>query len=194
MTRVVWVVIIGLVLALGIPAAVLTQSDEEKMQTFPQQEAARVVLVPTEKTRRIIVPPCGTGENLATHPPDALAKTPGSVVFLLRAGVQTDLRLVLVPRCRASQGAAPSEGTNLPAAAFVLPIGAQITAGRGGSAEAGTELVQSQQVVTNGSSIKNVVVPACIESKEQAQKTATGRAIILKPSRERKDTAIAGPC
>jgi len=192
-TRVVWFVMLGLVLALGIPAAVM-KSDEEKMKTFPEQEAARVVLVPTEKTRRIIVPPCGTGTNVATTPPDKLAKTPGVVTFFLRKGVADRDRIVLIPRCRASQGAAPSEGANVPAAAFVLPTEAQITAGRGGSAQAGTELVQSQLVVTNGSPIVDVIVPACIESKEQAQRTATGRAIILKPSRERKDTAIAGPC
>src|SRR5919199_63335 len=65
---------------------------------------------------------------------------------------------VLIPRCRASEGAAPSEGVNLPSAAFVLPIGAQVTAGRGGSAQAGTELVQSQLFVPGNSTIKDVVV------------------------------------
>jgi hypothetical protein len=193
MTRVVWIVMIGLVLALGIPAAVM-KSEEEKMQTFPEQEAARVVLVPTEKTRRIIVPPCGTGTNVTTRSPDNLAKTPGSVVFLLQKTTATDTRLVLVPRCRASHGAAPSEGVQLPAAAFILPIGANITAGRGGSAQAGTELVQSQLVVPNASPIVDVVVPGCIESKEQAEKTATGRALILDPQQERREATLAPPC
>src|SRR3954451_9048807 len=160
---------IGLILALGIPAAVM-KSDEEKAKTFPEQEAARVVLVPTEKTRRIIVPPCGTGTNVATTPPDALAKTPGSVTFLLRKGSADRDRIVLIPRCRASQGAAPSEGANLPAAAFVLPTEAQITAGRGGSAEAGTELVQSQLYIPANTGITTIVVPRCSESKQQAEK------------------------
>ncbi|MEA2448125.1 MAG: hypothetical protein QOG63_57 [Thermoleophilaceae bacterium] len=193
MTRVVWIVMIGLVLALGIPAA-LMPSDEQIMQTFPAQALGRLVLVPTEKTRRIIVPPCGTGVSVATRPPDVLAKTPGSVVFVLQKTTATDSRLVLVPRCRASQGAAPSEGAQLPAAAFILPVGANITAGRGGSAEAGTELVQSQLVVTNGSSIADVVVPQCIESEAQARRTATGRALILKPQPGRRSSVVGPPC
>ena len=192
MTRVVWVVMIGLILAVGIPA-VLIKSEEEK-GTFPEQEAARAVLVPTTKTHRIIVPPCGPGVPVAQTPPDELARTPGSVTFLLRKGAAEADRVVLVPRCRAGQGAAPSEGVALPAAAFVLPTAAQVEAGRGGSAEAGTELVQSQLVVPVDSPIENVVVPACIEELEEAKETATGRAVILDPQEGRRDTALAPPC
>ena len=187
MNRVAGVVIVVLVLGLGIGAAVNT---EEK--TEPGQEISRAVLVPTETQRRIVVPPCGTGVPVASIPPEKLATTPGTVSFKLQKG-RGD-RIVLVPRCRASQGAQPSEGANVPAAAFVLPVGARVTAGRGGSAEAGTERVQSQLVVPSGSEIETVVVPRCIESKEQAEKTATGRAVILDPQPGRPRVALAGPC
>jgi hypothetical protein len=192
MTRVVWVVMGVLILALGIPA-VLIKSEAEK-GTFPEQEAARVVLVPTSKTHRIIVPPCGTGVPVEQTPPAALIETPGVVTFLLRKGTADRDRIVLVPRCRAGQGAEPSEGVALPAAAFVLPTEAQITAGRGGSAEAGTELVQSQLVVPDDSPIENVVVPACIEELEEAKRSASGRAVILDSQRGRRNTALAPPC
>jgi hypothetical protein len=192
MTRVVWVVMIGLILAVGIPA-VLIKSEEEK-GTFPEQEAARAVLVPTDRTHRIIVPPCGTGVPVEQEPPDRLARTPGSVTFLLREGAAERDRVVLVPRCRAGHGAEPSEGVALPAAAFVLPTEAQVEAGRGGSAEAGTELVQSQLVVPVDSPIETVVVPACIEELEEVKEAGTGRSIVLDPTRERRDTALAPPC
>jgi hypothetical protein len=141
----------------------------------------------------MIVPPCGTGTAVASTPPDKLAATPGSVSFVLKGGVATQPRIVLIPRCRASQGAAPSEGVNLPAAAFVLPIEADVDAGRGGSREAGTELVETQLQVPPGE-IKDVVVPACIESEEQLKKNAPGRLVLLKPQKRRPDAVIGGPC
>ena len=187
MTRTVWIVMAVLALALGIPLAVLKDK-----KSSPHQEVSRLIRVPTERTRRVIIPPCGTGVPVASVKPDSLAKTPGSVAFLLKRG-RGD-RLVLVPRCRASQDAQPSEGANLPAAAFVLPVGAQVTAGRGGSAQAGTELVQSQLFIPANSSIKDVVVPRCIERRAQAIETATGRTLILKPQPGRKTAAIGPPC
>ena len=187
MNRVAWVVMGLLVLGLGLGAAVNT-----KEKTEPGQEIARAVLVPTETQRRIIVPPCGTGVPVASIPPEELAKTPGAVAFKLKP--DRGDRIVLVPRCRASQGAQASEGANVPAAAFVLPVGARVTAGRGGSAEAGTERVQSQLVVPSGSEIETVVVPACIESREQAEESATGRAVILDPQPDRPRVALAAPC
>lgn len=188
MSRVAWVVMAGLVLVLGGVAIAMKKKTSE-----PKQEAARLVRVPTdEKAREVIVPPCGTGTNVAATKPQALVKTPGAIAFRLQKG--NGDRLVLVPRCRASQGAAASEGVNLPSAAFVLPIGAKITAGRAGSAVAGTEKVQSQLVVPANSSIETIVVPRCIESKKQAEKTATGRAIILNPTRAEPKVALAPPC
>jgi hypothetical protein len=186
-SRTPWVVIILLALGLGIPLALITEKKSE-----PHQEVSRLIRVPTERVRRIIIPPCGTGVPVATVKPESLAKTPGSVTFRLKRG-RGD-RLVLVPRCRASQDAQPSEGSNLPAAAFVLPVGAQVTAGRGGSAQAGTELVQSQLFIPANSSIKDIVVPRCIERKVQATETATGRTLILKPQPGRKTAAIGPPC
>ena len=187
MTRTVWVVMGLLALALAVPMMLMKDRKSE-----PHQEVSRLIRVPTETVRRIIIPPCGTGVPVTTASPAALAKTPGSVVFLLKKG-RGD-RLVLVPRCRASEGAAPSEGVNLPAAAFVLPVGAQVTAGRGGSAQAGTELVQSQLFVPGNSTIKDVVVTRCSEKKPEAVETATGRTLILKPQPGRKTAAIGPPC
>jgi hypothetical protein len=188
-TRTVWVVMGVLAVGLAIPAALI---GKDAKKTKPQQEASRLLRVPTESSRRVIVPPCGTGVPVASIPPDALAKTPGSIAFRFKKG-RGD-RLVLVPRCRASQGAAPSEGVNLPSAAFVLPVGAQVTAGRGGSAMAGTELVQSQLYIAAHSEIDTIVVPRCIESEKQAEETATGRTLLLKATPSRPRTAIGPPC
>src|SRR4051812_28318401 len=150
----------------------------KKEKTKPKQEASRLLRVPTDRARRVIVPPCGTGTNVAATKADALAKTPGSIAFRLQK--ETGERLVLVPRCRASLGAAPSEGVNLPSAAFVLPIGAQVTAGRGGSAQAGTEKVESQIAIFANSSIDTIVITRCAESAQEAEKTGTGRTIVIK--------------
>jgi hypothetical protein len=178
-----------LVLLIGIPVAVIKNNEDK---TVPHQEVSRLLRVPTDVDRRVIVPPCGTGVPVTSATPDTLAKTAGSVVIVLKK--DRGDRLVLVPRCRASQGTAPSEGVNLPAAAFVLPIGAEVTAGRGGSAQAGTELVQSQLYVPANSTITTVVVPRCIERKPQAVETATGRTLILQPQPGRKSAALGPPC
>jgi hypothetical protein len=186
MTRTVWVVMIGIALVLGIVAGIANKKEPTK----PQQELARAVLAPANTKLRVIVPPCGTGVPVATQTGDQLAKTPGSVVFLLNANPSG--REVVVPRCRASQGAQPSEGVNLPAAAFILPIAANETAGRAGSAEAGTERVQSTVQPLPG--INTIIVGGCIESKQQAEKTATGRTIVVKPVHGRPTEALAPPC
>ena len=189
MNRTALVVMAVLVIGLGVGAAVL---DKKKETPKPEQEISRALLVPTERERRVIVPPCGTGVPVASIDADELATTPGSVALVLKKG-RGD-RILLVPRCTASQGAAPSEGANLPSAIFVLPVGANIDAGRGGSVEAGTELVQSQLVVPANSPIRTVVVPRCIESREAAEATATGRTVILDPQEGQRDTALAAPC
>ena len=177
----------GLIVVLGGIAIAMT-----KKTTQPKQEASRLVLVPTEIDREIIVPPCGTGTNVAVVQPEALVKTPGTIAFRLQKG--NGERLVLVPRCRASQGAAPSEGVNLPSAAFILPIGAKVTAGRAGRAKAGTEKVESQLEVPANSGIKTIVVPRCLESGKQAEKTATGGTLILNAMNKRPDATLAPPC
>jgi hypothetical protein len=187
MTRTVWVVILALILIMGGIAVVNTT-----VKSVPHQEAARLVRVPTERVREVIVPPCGTGTPVTSTDPKTLAKTPGTIAFFLQK--DRGDRLVVLPRCQAAQGAKPSEGTNLPSAAFVLPIGALVTAGRAGSAEAGTEKVESQLVVPANSSIKTIVVTRCLETEQQAQKFATGRSIILNPQRGRPDAALAPPC
>jgi len=183
------VVMAVLVLGLGVGAAVL---DKKKEKPKPEQEISRALLVPTERERRVIVPPCGTGVPVASIEADELATTPGSIAIVLKKG-RGD-RILLVPRCRASQGAAPSEGANLPSALFVLPVGANIDAGRGGSVEAGTELVQSQLIVPANSPIETIVVPRCIESRAAAEETATGRSVILDPQKGQRDSALAPPC
>jgi hypothetical protein len=180
---------VAIVVILGVGTAIALK-DQKK--TRPRQEASRLVRVPTEKARLVIVPPCGTGVNVASETPAALRKTPGSIAVLLHK--DRGDRLVLVPRCRASQGAAPSEGVNLPSAAFILPIGAEVTAGRGGSAEAGTEKVESQLYVPANSPIRTIVVTRCIETAQEAQKTATGRTLILNPQRGRPTEALGPPC
>jgi hypothetical protein len=185
--RVALIVMLGIVVVFGGIAIAM-----KKKTTQPKQEASRLVRVPTERTRQVIVPPCGTGTNVAATKPQALTQTPGTIAF--RLSRNNGDRLVLVPRCRASQGAAASEGVNLPSAAFILPIGAQVTAGRGGSAQAGTEKVESQLVVPANSSIKTIVVPRCLETAQEAEKNATGRTLILDPLRGRPSAALAPPC
>jgi hypothetical protein len=178
---------VGLVVVLGGVAIAM-----KKKTTQPKQEASRLIRVPTERTREVIVPPCGTGTNVAATRPDVLAKTPGTIAFRLQK--DNGDRLVLVPRCRASQGSAPSEGVNLPSAAFVLPIGALVTAGRGGSAQAGTEKVESQLVVPANSQITTIVVPRCLETAKEAEKNATGRSLILNAVRGQPAVALGPPC
>ena len=177
----------ALVLILGGVAVAMKKKSSE-----PKQEASRLVRVPTERAREVIVPPCGTGTNVAATRPDELRKTPGTIAFRLQQNHGD--RLVLVPRCRASQGAQASEGVNLPSAAFVLPIGAQVTAGRGGSAQAGTEKVESQLTVPANSRIDTIIVTRCLETSQEAEKHASGAALIMKALAGQPTVALGPPC
>jgi hypothetical protein len=185
--RVALSVMIALIVVLGGIAIAM-----KKETTKPKQEASRLLRVPTDRARRVIVPPCGTGTNVASTKADALVKTPGTIAFRLQK--ETGERLILVPRCRASQGAAASEGVNLPSAAFILPIGAQVTAGRGGSAQAGTEKVESQIAIFANSPVNTVVITRCIQSSKEAEKNGTGRTIVIKGERGDPAVALAPPC
>ena len=176
----------AIAIVLGVGAAIKTTSTP----TQPQQELARALLVPTDVARRVIVPPCGTGVPVTSRPAGALARTPGSVVFVLSPN--NGERIVVVPRCLASQGAHPSPGVELPAAAFVLAIGADLRAGVVGNGQPGTQRIESQYEVPPASSIRNIVITRCIEPKEQAQ--PTGRSVILRARPGRPDTALAPPC
>src|SRR3712207_301972 len=159
MTKVVWIVMLLLIVAIGVPAAAIKQ--EKDKGTKPKQEIARAVLVPTNVKRQIVVPPCGTGVPVTSTDPAELAKTPGSISFVLKRG-RGD-RILLIPRCRASQGAAPSEGANLPSAAFLLPVAANLDAGRGGSVEAGAAVRQGAIPGPPHPRIQTRLRPQCIQ-------------------------------
>src|SRR4051795_8219474 len=80
-------------------------------------KGGRAVIVPTDRPRTVVVPPCATGMAVTAENAEQQLSTTGSTRVTVPQGTGT--RVVVVPRCPARSG-----GT-LPSAAFVLGEGAK---------------------------------------------------------------------
>ena len=185
-TRVPWFVMIGLALVLG--GIALTSSTSK---TKPSNPGERAVIVPTDRVRTVVVPPCATGVPITASNAGTAEKTAGAITMQLAAG--RGVRTVLVPRCSAIPHKAQSGTTNLPSAAFVLPVGAKGPAARGGQGVGISENIEAQLVVPQGSTITTIVVPPC-ERSGGLKKSGTGRAVVLGPLGGGSTTAVGPPC
>jgi hypothetical protein len=165
-TRVVWVVMIVLAILLGAGAAILGKKTKKGYQ------AARAVVVPTDRARTVVVPPCATGAEITAQNASRQSSQIGSTTVQLPPGTGT--RTLLVPKCGATKGAHQVGTSNLPSAVFVLPLGS-----------AGASNMKSQVIVPNGSPATTVVVPQC------EGKNGTGRSEVVAPQ---GGTALASFC
>ena len=158
--KVPWIVGAVLIVIFGIGAFVATRQEEKKKkQEAPaaKPENARALLVPADRQRTVIIPPCGTPLEDTVRNARAGQGTPGATTFQLprRQGQYT----VLVPHCVGGTGAITLDG-NLPSGALVLHDTERRTETEGGIEEAGL-LARSQVVVSGGASAETLVVPAC---------------------------------
>lgn len=194
--RVPLAVMVGLVAVLVI-GAVAADSLKSKGTTEPPGplDNARAVLLPAGDgiDRRVVVPPCNTPPESTANDVAAGRPAPNAAMFQL-SGADEE-QAVLVPDCIRGSTAVTAGG-DLPAAAFVLPVGVRAAANP--TLQIGA---QSQIILPAGSSARTVVVPPCTGARPRPSGTpttpaaagATGSDVVLDP-REGTDVVTAPSC
>jgi hypothetical protein len=131
----------------------------KKKKTTPasKPETARALVLPADRARTIVVPPCQTPLQATVKNARAGKGTPGATTFVLPKG--QGQRTVLIPHCQPGTGAITMDGT-IPSAALVLGVTERQTETEGGI-EAGGFLARSQVVLTGGAGASTLVVPPC---------------------------------
>jgi hypothetical protein len=174
-TRVVWYVMAALLVLLAGGAIAAG-----KKKGGSAGKGGRAVLVPTsDRSRSVVVPPCGTGVAVTAQTAAGQSGVTGSTRVALPQGPGT--RVVVVPRCPARSG-----GT-FPSAAFVLAPGSKIPVS--GDKAARNPVVQdlrSQVVVPQNSPATTIVVPACSAKAEKGSSAVVGQG--------GSGVAVAPPC
>ena len=146
-------------------------------------ENSRALSVQTNRTRLLVVSPCGARPGRAARPvaEGRRAPTGSTVVELPEAGGD---RTILVPHCQNDRGVTAS-GTA--SAAMVAASGRQLAEVQGGGLSTGPLVAKSQVILPGGSAAEIVVIPPC-----RTPDATQGRDAILPVGRER--VAIAPSC
>src|SRR3954451_21087917 len=99
--------IAGLIVVVAVAAAVGVSKKQTPPKSFLAGGSFRAVVVPTDRTRTVVVTPC---DAPAPRTGEGAMSTPG--VTTVRLGRATGPRTVLVPRCIAPKGTALNGGAN----------------------------------------------------------------------------------
>lgn len=175
-TRVPWVVAaVFIIVVLGIGLAI-----GPKSKNPPPAPGARAVVVPTDdRSRQVIVPPCGTKLNVSTQNVAEQLQTQGVTTIALPRGEGN--RVVVVPRC-------PGQTGFLPSAIYVLKPGTPTPTEK--SSVGGLGSVRSLLVVPEGSELKTLVVAPCDKGGASVRKSV----VLSSEGAPPADTAAAPKC
>jgi hypothetical protein len=159
----------------------------KKKKTTPASvpETARALVVPADRARTVIVPPCQTPLQDTVNNAKAGKPTPGATTIELPKG--QGQRTVLVPHCQPGTGSTTLDGT-IPSAAVVLGDTTRRTETEGGI-QADGFLARSQLVLSGGGSATTIVVPACTKKGG-----AKGRDAVLGAGGGGSGVAVAPAC
>jgi hypothetical protein len=184
--RVPWIAGGALIVVLAA-GALLLGGGKKKGSASPATapETARAVVVPTDRARTIIVPPCQTPVQDTVDQARSGQATPGATTVELPRG--PGVRTLFVPHCQPGTGATNAEGS-VPSLAVVLAGTERLTEDQG-SIRAEGFLARSQIVLPGGSSATTIVVPPC--AKKGAAK---GRDAALNPEQGSSELAVAPSC
>jgi hypothetical protein len=181
--RIPWIV--GGVLVIGFAIGAIVAGKEEVPPPPPvpnPPESARALSVQTNRTRLVVVSPCGApvAETARLAREDRAPVGATRVELPEAAGDRT----VLVPHCQTDTGVTAS-GTA--SGAMVAASGRQLTEVQGGGLAAGPLAAKSQVILPGGSSASIVVIPPC-----RTPDATEGRDAILPV--EESEVAIAPSC
>ena len=180
----VWVVL-GVLAVVLIGAMVAGGGEKKKKKAAPPPTpvSARAVLLPANRSRTVVVPPCNTPVNTTARNAAAGRPTPGATTVRLRParGVHT----LLVPHCQPTKTGATNAAGDIPSAAFVLGGRRRLTKNPDGKLEADGVAAGSQLILPDGSNASTVVVPPCTKKGEANERDVVlrgGSAVAVGPS------------
>ena len=186
--RTVWIVGGALILVIVIGAMVAGGGKKKSKAAPPTPPvSARAVVLPADRSRTVVVPPCNTPVRSTARNAAAGRPTPGATTFQLppRRGFHT----LMVPNCQPTRSGATDTGGNIPSAAFVLGDRKRLSKDREGRINAEGVVARSQLLLPDGSRTSTIVVRACIKKPADNE-----RDVVLSAARGNPDLAVARAC
>lgn len=146
-----------LVVGIGILAS---GGSKKKSKVAPSPPAsARAVVLPANRSRTVVVPPCNTPVSATVRNAASGKPTPGATAVSLPPG--RGVRTLLVPQCQATKTGSTNVEGSIPSAAFVLGDSRRLTKDREGRIESDGVIAEAQLLLAEGSDTSTIVVPAC---------------------------------
>lgn len=180
----VWIVGGVLVLVLVVGALVAGGGKKKKTTTPPSPPvSARAVVLPANRSRTVVIPPCNTPLGATARNAAAGRPTPGATTALLppSSGVHT----LLVPNCQPTKSGATNAAGDIPSAAFILGRRDRLTKDPKGKLVSDGVAAGSQLILPDGSNASTVVVPPCIKETAANDRDAVlkgGAAVVVGPA------------
>jgi hypothetical protein len=178
--------IAGAVLIVIFAVGAVAIGSKKKKPPTPAQlpETARALVVPADRARTVVVPPCQTPVQDTVDDAKAGKGTPGATTIELPKG--QGQRTVLIAHCQPGTGSTTVDGT-IPSAALVLGDTNRRVESEGGIQEAGF-LARSQIVLGGGATATTLVIPGC------AKGGPAGHDVVLGAGSGSSDVAVAPTC
>jgi hypothetical protein len=184
--RTVWVILGGLILLFAIGAMVMG-GKKKKEGASPPPVSARAVVLPANRERTVVVPPCNTPLSTTVQNATRGVPTPGATTVQLVAGRGS--RPLLVPNCQPTKTGSTTADGALPSAVFVLGDSKRPTKDQEGRIKDHGVIAESQLLLPGGSSTSTIVVGGC--TKKPAE---NGRDTVLSAAGGSSDVAVAPKC
>jgi hypothetical protein len=182
-----WIVGGALIVLLVVIGAVVSGGgSKSKSKAKSPPEGGRAVVLPVERARTVVVPPCDTPVSTTARNAAAGRGTPGATTLALPKG--PGVRTLLVPHCLPRTGATNAAG-DLPSAAFIVAGSERLTEGQEGDVTADGVAARSKVILPDGSDATTIVVPPC-------RKKATGKArdVVLSAASGTPNVVVAPSC
>jgi hypothetical protein len=146
--------------------------------------SARALVVPGNRPRTVVVPPCNTPVSSTAGNAARGQPTPGATTVEVPGG--GGVHTLLVPNCQATKTGSTTADGGIPSAVFVLGTRKRLSKDKEGKIESDGVVANSVLLLPNGSSTSTIVVKPC--TKKPAGK---GNDSVLKGSSE---LAVAPAC
>jgi len=176
-----------LILVVLIGALVATSGIFKKKKPTPPPPpvSARAVVLPANRSRTVVIPPCNTPVSTTARNAARGRSTPGATTVELPRGLGSST--LLVPNCQPTKTGSTTVDGGTPSAAFVLAGRQRLSKDRGGRIESDGVVAESQLLLPDGSSTSTIVVPPCIKKPtdnelESSLSADKGNALVVAPA------------
>lgn len=174
----------GVLILVVFIGALLATGGKKKSKPPAPPVSARAVVLPANRARTVVVPPCNTPVSTTARNAARGRPTPGATTLQLLA--ERGSHTLLVPHCQPTETGSTTADGGIPSAAFLLGTSRRLPKDREGRIESDGVVAQSQLLLPGGSSASTIVVPPCIEKP-----TGTGRDAVLSGD---SDPVVAPAC